>query len=199
MLVQARGASGTRVFPSAFPPARTRQEARGCGDVPHPSPLWGMAAPPGSQDAGRGAVPKMLPAAGRFPCAVRDQPPPRHTRLVLSSFGRPRGGAWAKGPSPRPRFTALGLGGRQWPARVEGSAACRQPLCLARGCPDAAGIRGPEPPRDACSTPVPMETSASLGEGALASPPWAPACHCPREAQLITPRTGALVPAARRR
>lgn len=66
MLVHTCGASGTRVFPSTFPPPRSQREARGRGGVPHPSPPRGWPLLWGREVLAEGPFPER----GWFPCAL---------------------------------------------------------------------------------------------------------------------------------
>lgn len=182
--VQPRGASCTGAFPSAFPPPLSWREDD--GDVPHPSPLRG-----GGGMLAEGLYPKFcLPAAaGLFPCAVRDQPPPGHGRLVLSGFRWPRGGTWAKGPSPHVCFG--GVGGSGWPG-------CRAVLPIGSplaGVEDVQTQRVPTAvsPREMPVLP-PRRHRPRLAKVPLRALPGHRRAAAPGEARLITPRAGALVP-----
>lgn len=65
-------------------------------------------------------------ASRQCPRAVHDQPPPGHTRLVLSGFGWPWGGMWELELFPCACLAALGeVGGGGWPGwRLPGHGEC---------------------------------------------------------------------------
>lgn len=166
-----RCSSVSRRCPAAVGPA-------GHGDVPHPRPLWGGCS---SWAAGcwQSGCPQTT-ASSQCPCVVCDQPPPGHTWLVLSGFGWPWAGTGVQEPFPMPVLVL-------WVKREVAAS-------LAGGCCPWWALVAPS--RSEIPVLPTTATLSSLGQGAFASPPWAPACHSPQEAQLIS---GVQIPAAWKR